>query len=96
MTLAGQAPANTPGAAGSAGWNPLDTLQLDALVSACALVASLITVITLILLPLVWRGGRRVDSWANGRKFAFTLTVLVYGALGLLLLRWGALAPWSA
>ena len=39
MSFASQAPASTPGTAGSAGWNPLDTLQLDALVSACALVA---------------------------------------------------------
>ena len=64
--------------------------------SACALVASLLNVLTLILTPLIWRGGRRVESWSPVRKLAFTFTVLIYGALGLLLLRWGALFPWSA
>ncbi|MCC7266826.1 MAG: serine hydrolase, partial [Caulobacteraceae bacterium] len=64
--------------------------------SACALVASVLNVLALILTPLIWQGGRRVESWSGLRKVAYTWTVLVYGALGLLLLRWGALFPWSA
>jgi hypothetical protein len=64
--------------------------------SACALVASLLNILTLLLTPFVWQGGRRVESWSGLRKFAYTITVLIYGALGLLLLRWGALFPWSA
>ena len=64
--------------------------------SACALVASVLNLLTLLLTPLIWQGGRRVESWSGLRKFAYTWTVLVYGALGLLLLRWGALFPWSA
>ncbi|HYD45444.1 MAG TPA: serine hydrolase [Phenylobacterium sp.] len=64
--------------------------------SACALVASILNILTLVLTPLIWQGGRRVESWSGLRKFAYTFTVLIYGALGLLLLRWGALFPWSA
>ena len=63
--------------------------------SACALVAAAITVITVLVAPAIWRGGRRVDSWSGGRKAAFTLTVLVYAAFSLQLALWGALSPWS-
>jgi CubicO group peptidase (beta-lactamase class C family) len=64
--------------------------------SSCALLASLLTLPILLLLPLVWRGGRRVESWGPGRKLAFTFTTLVFLAYGALLADWGALAPWSA
>ncbi|MGE5500906.1 MAG: serine hydrolase domain-containing protein, partial [Ignavibacteriales bacterium] len=63
--------------------------------SACALVASVLAIMTLIMLPVIWRGGRRVDSWTGGRKFAFTVTVLIFSALALDLAYWGALMPWS-
>ncbi len=63
--------------------------------SACALVAALMSVLTLGALPMVWRGGRRVDSWTAGRKVAFTFTALLFVLLSVLLGLWGYLLPWS-
>jgi CubicO group peptidase (beta-lactamase class C family) len=63
--------------------------------SACALVAAGLTATTLIALPAIWRGGRRVDSWSQLRKGFFTVTVVVYGAFSIVLGLWGALSPWS-
>jgi CubicO group peptidase (beta-lactamase class C family) len=63
--------------------------------SACALVAGALTVTTLVALPAIWRGGRRVDSWTHLRKAFFTVTVLIYLALSVDLGLWGALSPWS-
>lgn len=63
--------------------------------SACALVASVLTGITLIMLPVIWRGGRRVDSWTPGRKLRFTITALIFTAFAVDLGYWGALTPWS-
>lgn len=63
--------------------------------SACCLVASVLTAITLVMSPVVWRGGRRVDSWTTLRKLAFTFTALLYTALAILLALWNFLLPWS-
>jgi CubicO group peptidase (beta-lactamase class C family) len=63
--------------------------------SACALVAAAMTLVTAVILPSVWRGGRRVDSWTSGRKAAFSATVLIYLAFSALLGIWGALTPWA-
>jgi CubicO group peptidase (beta-lactamase class C family) len=63
--------------------------------SACALVAALMALLTLGALPMVWRGGRRVDSWTAGRKVAFTFTALLFVFLSVLLGLWGYLLPWS-
>jgi CubicO group peptidase (beta-lactamase class C family) len=63
--------------------------------SACALVAAALTLLTLAAIPAVWRGGRRVDSWAPLRKIYFTVTVLIYSTFAVLLGLWGALSPWS-
>ena len=60
--------------------------------SACALVAALLTMLTLFMAPMVWRGGRRVDSWTVWRKLRFTVSTLVYSAFSFVLLVWG---PWS-
>ncbi|WP_240609424.1 serine hydrolase domain-containing protein [Phenylobacterium deserti] len=68
---------------------------LPIIASACALVATALTVVTFVALPAVWRGGRRVDSWPAGRKLAFTATVLIYAAFAVLLGAWNALLPWS-
>lgn len=63
--------------------------------SACALVAAALSLLTLGALPMVWRGGRRVDSWSSGRKVAFTFTALLFVLLSVLLGAWGYLLPWS-
>ena len=63
--------------------------------SACVLLASALTVASLLLLPAIWRGGRRVDSWTPLRKAAFSFTTLLYAAFAVTLGFWGALSPWS-
>ncbi|WP_165188644.1 serine hydrolase domain-containing protein [Caulobacter soli] len=64
--------------------------------SACAFVATLLTIATLAMLPVVWRGGRRVDSWTSLRKLAFTCTTLIFLSFALLLAAWGFLEFWNA
>lgn len=66
------------------------------LASACALVASVLTLVTLASLLSIWRGGRRLDSWPVMRKVAFTATTLIYAAFAVVLFHWGALTPWSS
>lgn len=63
--------------------------------SACAFVAAIMTVLCLVLLPVAWRGGRRLDSWTTGRKARFTVTTLLFCLFALTLGFWGALEPWS-
>lgn len=63
--------------------------------SASALVASALALFTIVALPAIWQGGRRVDSWTVARKAAFTLSVLIYAAFAILLAFNGALEPWS-
>jgi hypothetical protein len=63
--------------------------------SACALVAAGLTIATLVAVPAIWRGGRRVVSWTPLRKAFFTVTVLIYAAFSVDLGLWGALSPWS-
>jgi CubicO group peptidase (beta-lactamase class C family) len=63
--------------------------------SSCALVASLCSLGQALMLPAVWQGGRRVDSWTSWRKLRFSLTALIFLAFGVILLLWGALQPWS-
>ena len=63
--------------------------------SACALVSAGLTATTFLVLPAIWRGGRRVDSWTHLRKAFFTVTVLTYAAFSADLALWGALSPWS-
>jgi CubicO group peptidase (beta-lactamase class C family) len=63
--------------------------------SACALVAAGLTATTFLVMPAIWRGGRRVDSWSPLRKAFFSLTVLIYTAFSADLALWGALSPWS-
>ena len=63
--------------------------------SACALVAAMVTLLCLVLLPVAWRGGRRLDSWTLGRKARFTTTTAIFALFATLLGLWGALEPWS-
>lgn len=65
------------------------------LASACALVAAVLTLVTVLMLPVVWRGGRRLDSWTSGRKIRFTMTAAIFTAFAVDLAYWGALFPWS-
>lgn len=64
--------------------------------SACALVAAILGAGNVVLLPFVWRGGRRVDSWSVGRKLRFTATTLIFAALAVLIGLWGGLTPWAS
>ncbi len=64
--------------------------------SSCALVAAILSAVTLVLLPFIWRGGRRVESWTVGRKLRFSATTLIYVGLSLVLLFRGALVPWAS
>ncbi|WP_304218969.1 serine hydrolase [Phenylobacterium aquaticum] len=52
----------------------------------CAIVSALLTGGTALAVPYIWRGGRRVDSWTQLRKTGFTVTVLIYLSLSILLL----------
>ena len=63
--------------------------------SACVIVASILNLISLLILPSVWRGGRRVDSWTHWRKAGYAATVLIYLGFSGLLFVWGALTPWA-
>jgi CubicO group peptidase (beta-lactamase class C family) len=63
--------------------------------SACALVAGALTITTMVALPSVWQGGRRVDSWSGWRKLGYSTTVAIYAVFAWLLARGGALSPWS-
>ena len=64
--------------------------------SACAFVATILTLATVVMLPVVWRGGRRVDSWTSLRKLAFTCTTLIFLSFALILFTWGFLEFWNA
>lgn len=64
--------------------------------SACAFVATLLTIATLAMAPVVWRGGRRVDSWTSLRKLGFTCTTLIFLSFALILAAWGFLEFWNA
>jgi CubicO group peptidase (beta-lactamase class C family) len=64
--------------------------------SACALVAGALTITTMVALPSVWQGGRRVDSWSPLRKLGFSLRALIYAVFATLLALGGALSPWSS
>lgn len=64
--------------------------------SACALVAALASGGQLLMLPGVWRGGRRLDSWSTGRKLTFTVTVALFVLFSSMLAVWGALEPWNS
>jgi CubicO group peptidase (beta-lactamase class C family) len=63
--------------------------------SACALVAAILSGLTVLMAPAVWRGGRRVDSWNGWRKLRFSLSTLIFAGFSVLLALWGALEPWS-
>jgi hypothetical protein len=65
------------------------------LASACALTGAILTVLTIVMAPAVWRGGRRVESWTPWRKLRFTVTTVIFAVFSLMLGAWGALAPWS-
>lgn len=73
------------------GWPP----WLVIIASTCALAAGLMAVLSVTLLPLAWRGGRRLDSWTASRKARFSVTALIFLCYAALLASWGALEPWS-
>ncbi|WP_269716181.1 serine hydrolase domain-containing protein [Caulobacter sp. NIBR2454] len=68
---------------------------LVTIASACALVAAILSLVTIVFLPIIWRGGRRVDSWTPWRKLRFSITAVIFAAFSLMLAYWGALFPWN-
>ncbi|MBX3479842.1 MAG: serine hydrolase [Caulobacter sp.] len=64
--------------------------------SSCAFVAAILSVVVLGFTPFVWQGGRRVDSFTQGRKLRFTFTALVYLLLSIFLAFSGAIFPWAS
>ncbi|MDO9336357.1 MAG: serine hydrolase domain-containing protein [Caulobacter sp.] len=63
--------------------------------SSCGLMAAILSVVVVILTPFVWQGGRRVDSFTQGRKLRFTWTAGVFLLLSVVLACWGAIFPWA-
>jgi len=52
-----------------------------------------------LLLPAVWRGavdgGRQALGWSGWRKTRYTVALLTFAALAIVLGAWGALEPWQ-
>ena len=63
--------------------------------SSCGLVAAILSVVVVILTPFVWQGGRRVDSFTQGRKLRFTWTAGVFLLFSVVLAFWGGIFPWA-
>lgn len=63
--------------------------------SACGFVAALLSLVVAGLTPFVWQGGRRVDSFTQGRKMRFTFTAAVFLMFSVVLAFWGAIFPWA-
>ena len=64
--------------------------------SSCGLVAAGLSLVVVILTPFVWQGGRRVDSFTQGRKLRFTWTAGVFLLFSVVLAFWGAIFPWAS
>jgi len=66
--------------------------------SSAALAATLLTLAGALFLPAVWRGAldgaRPVAGWSAWRKTRYTLALLIFASLAIVLGAWGALAPW--
>ena len=62
--------------------------------SSFSLVASLLSLVALVMLPWVWRGGRRLDSWSSVQKLRYTGASLLFVVYAIVLAHWGALIPW--
>ena len=70
--------------------------SLVTLASSCALVASLLSAITLLMMTNIWRGGRRVDSWTSWRKVRFSMSTLIFTIFSILVAMRGGLEPWNS
>ncbi len=70
--------------------------SLVTLASSCALVASILTAITLLMMTNIWRGGRRVDSWTSWRKLRFSMSTLIFTIFAILVAMRGGLEPWNS
>ncbi len=62
--------------------------------STCALLASLLSALSAILMPLLWRAAPS-PMWSRRRKVTFTLTTLISVAFAIVLALWDALVPWA-
>lgn len=64
--------------------------------SWAAVAATALTALQLWQLRDVWADAHRLKEWTARRKLAHTTTTLVFAGFAILLLAWGALAPWSS
>jgi hypothetical protein len=64
------------------------------LAAAAALAAAVLSGLGLLLTPFAWWSDAE-DGWGPWRKLRFSMTSLVFAALGFQLAYWGALEPWS-
>jgi hypothetical protein len=71
-------------------WPPLAIL----VASSLALAASVLTLAGVPYLSPVWLDSTRDSGWRLGRKIRYTLALVIFAALGVLLAMWGALVPW--
>jgi len=71
-------------------WPPLAVL----LASSLALAATVLTFAGVPYLQAVWLDSRRDSGWRLGRKIRYTLALVIFAALGVLLAMGGALVPW--
>lgn len=62
--------------------------------SSTALAASVVAFAGVPYLPAVWRRSSRDSGWRLGRKIRYTLALVIFATLGVLLAMWGALVPW--
>ncbi len=71
---------------------PLPTMLIFSMV---ALVGSLLSAGTILLLPSVWRRVPGVAGWTSWRKLRFTASAFVFATVAGVLALWGALQPWN-
>jgi hypothetical protein len=63
--------------------------------STAALAAAVMTFVSLLFLPAVWRGSLDGGSWPVWRKVRFTVALAAFAGFAVVLGAWGALQPWA-
>jgi CubicO group peptidase (beta-lactamase class C family) len=63
--------------------------------SSTALAATVLTFAGVPYLQAVWFDSTRDSAWRLGRKIRYTVALVIFAMLGVLLAMWGALVPWN-